>query len=1033
MNSRSRTFWIALGFALTLVLLTISSVVMTLVSDAGTASGRVFGLPLYGWLSVGAAVIAISWASHSFVAVGRRFDALSTQLDQLEQTNKQLVRDRYLLNTLVENVPDAMFFKDREGRFVRVNPAMAKDAGVDDPAEFIGKTDAEIWSGDLPAEAGEDERRIMETGIPILNKEEQPIAQGGNPRWVLVTKMPLRDESGDIVGTFGVAREITRQKLAEIRLRDSEARFRLLVEHAPDAIVLLDVDAGRFADANRHAEELFKLSRDEIIRCHPVELSPPIQPGGIPSTKLAEEMIASALAGERMVFDWVHRDATGKDIPCEVRLVPLPAGERKLLQASIADISKRKQAEQDLTDARDAAQEANRELRRARDVAEEANRAKNEFLANMSHEIRTPMNAVIGMTELVLDTELDPTQRDYLNTVSESAESLLSIINQVLDFSKIEAGKLELENVDFDLREEIGKTLKSLGLRAHAKQTELNWRVDPEIPAWLFGDATRLRQTLVNLVGNAIKFTEDGEVQVEVYCERRKGDDIELRFSVRDTGIGIPQEKLHSIFSAFEQVDSSTTRAFGGTGLGLAITARIVEAMGGQIWVESTIGEGCTFHFNVEMGIGYQRHADAFADRQFRDVPVLVASENATTRSILSELLEREGMLVDRVSSGETALERLRKRARADTADLPVVVCDLQTSQPDGFGLASQLREDEALAGAEVIMLLAGGAKADVQQCQHPNIRAHLMKPVKRSELLRAVAASVGITVSTGDMARREAEQRESERLPAMKILLAEDGKTNQTMAVGLLSKWGHHVDVAENGRDAVERWKRDVYDVILMDVQMPLLDGLDATRRIRRLEINRNTRTPIIAMTAHAMKGDRQRCLDAGMDGYVSKPVRKPELLRTLHRLCMGPTMNERLTPDSSGNGSQSHPGEPSSQANGQRTPPIIDWKTAAEILGGDEEFHCTLLDSAIIEINELMPKLEAALRSGEKENAHRLSHTIKGAARAVVAVQATEAAAEVEQAAAAGELDHAITMLPPLRRTVEALTKEVAAHKSA
>ncbi len=828
--------------------------------------------------------------------------------------------------------------------------------------------------------------------------------------WLFVTRKHIPSRA---------SQRIEQLEQAEKSLRESEARFRLLVEHAPDAMVMLDIDAGRFTNANVHAENLFQLPREEILKRHPVDLSPPIQPGGIPSEQLAREMIESALAGERMVFDWVHRNSAGEDIPCEVRLVPLPAGKRKLLQASITDITRRKQAERDLTDARDVAQEANQELRRARDAAEEANRAKNDFLANMSHEIRTPMNAVIGMTELVLDTELDATQRDYLNTVAESAESLMSIINQVLDFSKIEAGKLELEPVDFDLREEIGKTLKSLGSRAHAKSTELAWRVDPSVPNWLHGDAARLRQLLVNLVGNAIKFTDNGEIFVEVESDQGGETGVELKFSVRDNGIGIPQEKIDSIFSAFEQVDTSTTRAYGGTGLGLAITARIVETMGGRIWVESTLGEGSTFFFQLKMGLGHESHeASKYPD--LRNVPVLVVSDNKTNRHNLTELFSNEGMRATPLGDGKAVLKHLA-HCIEQQSPLPLLVCDLQRPGADGFALAERLRAIDAFRNADVILLNSRVGSDDFQRGQKLNVCAQLIKPVKHSEVLDAVSEAIGMVQQNS----LPLSPMQKVQLPPLKILLAEDGKTNQMMAVGLLTKWGHRVDVAENGSDAIDRWKSDSYDVILMDVQMPVLDGLEATRRIRKLETGHGWRTPIIAMTAHAMKGDRQRCLDAGMDDYVSKPVRKLELLRCLHHLCKKPTSVDRPPCDSGDKKSPPKAAKPSV--------PVIDWKAATDLLGGDEEFHQSLIDSAIIEINELRPKLQRAIDARDKGLAHRLAHTIKGAARAIAAVQTTEAAYAVEKAAAEEDFQQAEQLMPALLDSIEALKQEIVNKQNA
>jgi two-component system, sensor histidine kinase and response regulator len=812
-------------------------------------------------------------AEQQLVALNRQLTDVNMQLDRraaergvrLESATRELSTQQSLLDTLVDSIPDPMFFKDLEGRFVRGNNAMAHEAGLDSPADLSGKTDADIWGGDLPQSTMLDELRIIETGQPLINKEEQLLRPGEDPRWVLVTKMPWRDSSDTIIGTFGVARDITEKKRREDALRESEARFRALVEHATEAIVLLDAREGHFVDANDRALDLFGLARDELLSMHPSQVSPPTQPDGRLSTDLAREKIEEALAGELTIFDWVHRNADGRDIPCEVRLLRLPGNQRRLLRASITDITKRKQTEE--------------ALRAARDAAEDANRAKSEFLAIMSHEIRTPMNAIINMTDLVLDTPLNTTQREYLTIVSESAESLLAIINQILDFSKIEAGKLELDATDFDVREEIGDTLRSLGLRAHTKGLELLGHVHSDVPFWLNGDPVRLRQVLVNLIGNAIKFTAAGEIFVDVEVAAAHDDRVTLHYRVRDTGMGIPEEKRQQIFRAFEQVDSSTTREYGGTGLGLAISSRIVEAMGGRVWLDSQPGTGSTFHFDVTLLRGTRPHARYQPDLQ--DLKVLIVDDNATNRRILQDMLEGWGVAVDAVGSAAEALESL-EQAAGEQAPLPLVISDVNMPRMDGFMLARRLREHERLQNITIILLTSGGRAGDLKRCEELRIACHLMKPVKSSELLEAISEAAGETLpSVAGKQKVEAESRDT--TPPLRILLAEDGKANRIVAIGLLRKWGHTVEVALNGEEAITRWQQEPFDVILMDVQMPVLDGLEATRRIRELEGGTGRHIPIIAMTARAMKGDRERCLSSGMDDYVSKPVRRSDLQRAL------------------------------------------------------------------------------------------------------------------------------------------------------
>jgi CheY-like chemotaxis protein/anti-sigma regulatory factor (Ser/Thr protein kinase) len=579
----------------------------------------------------------------------------------------------------------------------------------------------------------------------------------------------------------------------------------------------------------------------------------------------------------------------------------------------------------------------------------------------------------------------------------------LSIINQILDFSKIEAGKLKLESVDFDLREEVGGALKSLGLRAHEKDLELAWHVHSDVPSWLRGDAARLRQMLINLVSNAVKFTEKGEVIVDVACDESHDSQVTLHFSVRDTGIGIPKEKQENIFSAFEQADSSTTRRFGGTGLGLVITARIAEVMRGRVWVESTPGQGSTFHVTAEFRRGAPHHEDVVPD--LNGLSVLVVDDNDANRRILKEMLQSWGMSVETAAGAPQALGLLQRILTEHDA-LPLVITDVNMPAMDGFMLAEQVRSMESLRETVIIMLTSGGRQGETDRCKQLGVRAHLMKPVKQSELLEAIKLAVK-PLSPLERFRAAADAETSPlSLPPLKILLAEDGKANQKMAVGLLASWGHEVAVAENGQEAVERWQEGSFDVILMDVQMPVLDGLDATRRIRELERGRGGRIPIVAMTARAMKGDRESCLDAGMDDYVSKPVRKPELYRELSRF--GADAGEISATDADAAAS------------------VIDWEAAIEAVGGNRNLLREIVVTSQQEMPDLLRQLDDAIAAQDTRTALRLAHTIRGAAGILAVATTLKAAAAIEEAARNNGLESVSRQMSCLREAINQLVRE-------
>ncbi len=804
------------------------------------------------------------------------------------------------------------------------------------------------------------------------------------------------DADGHIVESVLILRDVSHQKKIEAALKASEARYQDLYHNAPDMFASVNCASRRIVQCNRTLAKEAGLTTDQLI-----------------GRSIFELFSAESHDLLRDAFDTV--DETGDVRDVELRLLkPLGAEtdvslhvaaitdeqSQTYFRTTLRDISARKRADKEIL-------KSALELKRAKEAAEMANRAKSEFLANVSHEVRTPLNGVIGTAELLANTVLTQAQRNHVRVIDESAEALLVILNDILDFSKIETGKVELERQSFHLRDHLGNILKSLATRVGDKHLELIADVSTDVPGRLIGDPGRLRQVLFNLAGNAVKFTDAGEVVVRVRREASTGGDVILCFEVSDTGIGIPKDKQDVIFEEFVQADASTTRRYGGTGLGLAIASRLIRAMGGQISVSSEVGRGSTFRFTIRFDpVDVAGGEPAGTVVALTGLRTLVVDDNATNRKVLAEMVRSWELRVHTAPSVESALEYLRQAAQQGDP-FRLVLSDVQMPEADGVDLALALKRDSTLGAPTTILLTSAGHFGDQTRLEGASVAACLMKPVRHSELFDTIQA---VMEATPAPAQTSTVQEATLRLEPLRVLIAEDSLANQRLVVGMLEKDAHTATVTNTGAEAVAAFVAEPFDVVLMDLQMPEMDGFEALRAIRRREHETGAPpTSIVALTARATRKDKERCLAAGFDGYLTKPFRSRQLFEAIA---------DSLPPQETRGGDRPDAGTGDAG---------LDWEAALATVDGDRELLGEVVRGFLDQQPSLVAELKDALQASDLSIVQRAAHTIGGSLRLFEGSRVVESARRLEETCQAGSSDQANLEWRALESELEAVLPEL------